>query len=59
MKKDSKIEIRIDTLLKEKFQAIAKNKNITVSKYLLEYIMKEVCIWEENIKQFQEPDIIF
>ena len=59
MKKDSKIEIRIDTLLKEKFQAVAKNKNITVSKYLLEYIMKEVCIWEENMKQFQEPDIIF
>lgn len=59
MKKDSKIEIRIDTLLKEKFQAVAKNKNITVSKYLLEYIMKEVCIWEENMKQFQELDIIF
>lgn len=54
MKKDSKIEIRIDTLLKEKFQEIAKNKNITVSKYLLEYITKEVQLWEENMKQYQE-----
>lgn len=49
--KEEVIRVRIDKELKERFREICDNKNITMSKFIINVIENEVERYEFNIKK--------